>query len=624
MTIKIKFVAITLTVITLLIIQAFLINSELKQLELLSQSQEITGKIQVDMLQLRRDEKDFLARLDMKYVDKFKQHLGELDGDYSQLKTNLAELGIATGEVVSIQKASEEYGKIFQKIVDVQNKIGLTPKTGLYGSLRKAVHNTESILKEHTNFELLTNMLMLRRAEKDFMLRRQTKYIDKFDKSFSTINETLSRTTLPGNTNSELENFLKVYQADFKTLFKAEQELGLTHKEGLLGSLRGTVHAIEGNLEKMAMELSLEIETTQSISHKTLLISVLIVSLVILVVITLLGLNITNRLKNINRHMREIALGEGDLTQRLTANGNDEIDNLSKSFNTFVGKIHDSMQQVAQMISNLDMTGKSVADAATTTDRSMNELQSNTQSVVVASEQLSATAKDVANSASHVSGATKEADSIAKDGSNVVNTAVNSIRSFAIEFNQAATSIGNLRTKTENIDDILEVIRGIADQTNLLALNAAIEAARAGESGRGFAVVADEVRMLAQRSQDSTNEIQTIIEQLQQQSESAFKQITGGQDRVSETVTQAELAGESLSKITDAVATISEMTTQIATAAEEQSVVVSDINSNIVSIDKLATDTDHQTDLTMNASADLNEALSTIVKEIQNFKFENK
>jgi methyl-accepting chemotaxis protein len=623
MTIKSKFIVITLILITLLIIQSLLINSELKQLELLNQSQAVTSKIKVDMLQLRRDEKDFLARLDMKYVDKFQQHLNQLEGDYSQLENNLAELDIATVKVASIHKTSKEYGEIFKKIAALQNKIGLTPKTGLYGALRKAVHNAESLFKEHSNFELLTNMLMLRRAEKDFMLRRQTKYIEKFDKSFAAINETLSRTTLPGNANSEAVKFLDVYNTEFKTLFDAEQTLGLTPKDGLLGQLRTTVHSVESDLQELSSTLSSEIESTQDLSHTTLLSSVLIVSLVILVLITLLGLNITNRLTDINRHMREIALGEGDLTQRLTTKDKDEIDHLSNSFNIFVGKIHDAMQHVSQRISKLGTTGQNVAEAATSTDRSMNELRSNTHSVVVASEQLSSTAQNVADSASHVSSATNEADAVAQDGSNIVASAVESIRSFATEFNQAATSIGKLRSETENIDNILDVIRGIADQTNLLALNAAIEAARAGESGRGFAVVADEVRMLAQRSQDSTNEIQTIIEQLQQQSTSAFDKISTGQDRVSDTVRQAEQAGESLLKITNAVGTISDMTTQIATAAEEQSVVVNDINNNIVSIDKLAHNTDKQTNLTMDASAQLTEALSSIISEIQHFKFKN-
>ncbi|MCG7895202.1 MAG: methyl-accepting chemotaxis protein [Candidatus Thiodiazotropha taylori] len=623
MTIKNKFIVITLTIITLLIIQSGFIIYELKQLELLNQSQEIATKIQVDMLQLRRDEKDFLARKDMKYSEKFAAHLKQLDGDFSQLEENLTQLSLDKSKVISIHQASNRYGETFDNIVGLQNRIGLSSKTGLYGELRKAVHNAESLFKEHMNFELMANMLMLRRAEKDFMLRRQAKYMDKFDKSFAAINETLARTFLPGEANSEAEKFLNDYRAKFNTLFKAEQELGLTHKEGLLGSLRKTVHIIESDLENLTVKLKSEIVSAQESTQNILLISVILVSLVILILIALLGFNIVNRLTGINKLMREIAIGEGDLTQRLKQSGNDEIDELSKSFNLFVGKIHDAMLHVAQKIAKLGVTGTHVEEAATSTDSSMNELRSNTQSVVVASEQLSSTAKNVADSASHVSGATNEADNVAKDGYAIVESAVESIRSFANEFNEAATSIGKLRSETENIDNILDVIRSIADQTNLLALNAAIEAARAGESGRGFAVVADEVRMLAQRSQESTNEIQTIIEQLQQQSESAFTMISSGQERVSDTVNQAELAGSSLTKITESVGTISEMTVQIATAAEEQSVVVNDINQNIVSIDQLAHDTDNQARLTMDASAELSEALASIVREIQNFKFEN-
>jgi methyl-accepting chemotaxis protein len=623
MTIKNKFIAITLFLITLLIIQAIVIENQLDKLGLLEESQATTAKIQMDMLELRRDEKDFLARKDMKYNERFGVHLGGLDGDFSHLEELLSGLEISSQEVVSLHQTSKSYGSTFEKIVGLQNKIGLTSTTGLYGALRKAVHDVESVLKTHANFELLSNLLMLRRAEKDFMLRRMTKYIDKFDKSFTVINETLSRTYLPGDAASEADRLLNIYRSDFKALFKAESELGLTHKDGLLGELRETAHTVEAALEALSDKLTLEIVAVRDNTRTVLLVSVIMVSLVVLSLITLLGFNITKRLKGINNHMREIALGEGDLTQRLDETGRDEIIDLSRSFNTFVGKVHDSMRHVAQMMSNLGATGEQVAKAAISTNESMNELRVNTQSVVVAAEELSTTAKNVAENANHVSVAAKDTDTIAKEGQGIVDQAVDSIQSFATEFNQAASAIGKLRSETENIDNILDVIRGIADQTNLLALNAAIEAARAGESGRGFAVVADEVRMLAQRSQASTDEIQKIIEQLQQQSASAFEMIKSGQERVSDAVKQAELAGDSLSKITDSVVTISEMTVQIATAAEQESGVVNDIGKNIVSIDGLTQDTDTQVTLTMDASTDLSEALVTIIEEIQRFKFEN-
>ncbi len=336
-----------------------------------------------------------------------------------------------------------------------------------------------------------------------------------------------------------------------------------------------------------------------------------------------MAISITRRIAQVTSHMQQIALGDGDLRQRLDGQGGDEIAELSQAFNTFAGKIHDMLKSIAEMVADLGETDDRVNDAACDTDNSMKSLRTNTQSVVVATEELSATARDVSSNASNVSASAQQANQVASEGHEIVRQAINSINSFASEFGDAATTVTSLRSESENIGSILDVIRSIAEQTNLLALNAAIEAARAGEQGRGFAVVADEVRSLAHRSQESTNEIQVLIERLQNQSETAMTKIQNSQGRISETVTQTEKAGTSLALINESVGTISDMTIQIATAAEEQSAVVADINGNVVAIDNLAKKTMQDAELTTGLTADLASVMASITHQLKQFRFAN-
>ena len=317
-----------------------------------------------------------------------------------------------------------------------------------------------------------------------------------------------------------------------------------------------------------------------------------------------------------------LARGDGDLTRRLDGSREDEIGLVSRNINAFIGKVHDALKKTAMMTAAFGDTSDKLTIAAGSTKTSMQALRTNTQSVAVAAEEMSTTAREIASNASQVSVSTQQTDQLAAEGLSVINQAVRSITLFAQEFNDAAAAIGILRTETNNIGSILDVIRGIAEQTNLLALNAAIEAARAGEQGRGFAVVADEVRALAYRSQESTNEIRELIERLQTQAESATKMIEAGQGKVSATVTQAERAGTTLKMIVDSVNAITDMTAQIATASEEQSAVIEEVNQNLLTVDSLAAGTVQHADVTDSVTMELARALAGVTIEMQQFRFE--
>ena len=289
-------------------------------------------------------------------------------------------------------------------------------------------------------------------------------------------------------------------------------------------------------------------------------------------------------LRRVAGRMREIASGDGDLTARLDVNGTDEISDVSRSFNEFADKIHETVSRVSDAIRQLSLSSDQM-DAMTNAnlDRSSRQ-QAETAQIATATQEMSHTVSNVADSAQGALDSATRAHSEANSGQSIIEGTLRAIQTLGQQVESASTTIQSLERESDAIGGVIDVIEGIAEQTNLLALNAAIEAARAGDQGRGFSVVADEVRTLANRTQQSTAEILGMVERLQTQAREAARVMSESSKMAQSTVEQGEQTGASLISIATSVASIQGMNQQIANAASEQFAVAEDISRSLVRI----------------------------------------
>ncbi|GAB0147354.1 MULTISPECIES: methyl-accepting chemotaxis protein [Marichromatium] len=394
-----------------------------------------------------------------------------------------------------------------------------------------------------------------------------------------------------------------------------DQALRIYRNETLayLQTLRHLFGVLEESLQAQQQEsIAISAETSQLARW-----SMLGAASVALVLAALLGVLLTRLVvrpvRATTARLRDIAEGEGDLTQRLEVHGNDEIADLSHAFNAFIARIHTLVSQVAGAASQLSAAAEQLSGTSTESREHVAQQQREVEQVATAMHEMASTVAEVARNAAEAAQAAQNTDNEAEAGSAVVGEANTTIDALALEVESAAEAISRLAADSEEIGKVLDVIRAIADQTNLLALNAAIEAARAGEHGRGFAVVADEVRNLASRTQASTTEVQEMIERLQGGALGAVEAMERGRAKAGEGVAQTTHAAESFQTITQSISTITDMNAQIASAAEEQSAVAEEVNRSVSNIN----DGTAHAATTSGQIAHASEALAALALELQ-------
>lgn len=535
--------------------------------------------LKTDVLTLRRHEKDFLMRKDLSYRDKYQKAHTELEQHSEHLKQGLQQADIDTAPLEEFSRQTDSYQQQFAKVVELSEQVGLDHQTGLYGKLRAAAHQLEQQFKQVNNDTLLVSLLQLRRAEKDFMLRLDLKYLDAFDKEFSRFSALLSA----AGGGAELLQAANAYQQAFHALVAGQQAIGLNQEQGVMASMRAAIHQTEQSLENMAEAAQKAVEAAVT-TTKTLAFALFV--LVLVAVMALVLMTSRSILQPIANVCRTIGLirSDNDFRQRVEVSGNDEMTTLAKDFNQMLSDIQDLVRSVNQALEMLDKATAELAKSTSDTSRGMSQQQMESDMVATAVTEMGATIDEIAGNTENTANKAQATNKNASDGMREVEQTVARITSLSNELQQAAVVMTELEKDSATIGSVLDVIRGIAEQTNLLALNAAIEAARAGEQGRGFAVVADEVRSLAQRTAESTRQIEQIIAGLQGRTKEIVQSMQSCREQGRSSVQQAGVASQLLVTITHDVSTIMDMTTQIATAIEEQSHVASEVNKNVVRI----------------------------------------
>jgi len=355
---------------------------------------------------------------------------------------------------------------------------------------------------------------------------------------------------------------------------------------------------------------------------KTTFFVIAFILLIVLQVTNWLALSrlVVKPLRMVGDALSVIASGGGDLTSRLAIKSNDEIGQLADNFNRFIVTLHDIIKGVVDTANEVNKTSATIISSASNNVRATQQQLQEIEQASTALNEMSLTTNEIAQNANETAKSTETCSALAKTGSNVVRSTAQQINLLGNDMMVTADKISQLRDKSETIGSVLDVIKSIAEQTNLLALNAAIEAARAGEQGRGFAVVADEVRSLAKRTQDSTSEIEKIIDELQKASYEANESMEESQIALQKTVKESTNASNALTDIQTNIDQISGMNAQIATASDEQNAVAEDVSRNVTEIFNITNDVTDNAKGARHASERLGELGAGLIANLSKFK----
>jgi len=325
-------------------------------------------------------------------------------------------------------------------------------------------------------------------------------------------------------------------------------------------------------------------------TYKLILLNVLVASALIAIGLWV-AMGIAKPVARASAMLNQIATGEADLTKNMQVDTQDEVGALANAFNMFVGQLASIIKAVSKSSKDVTDIAIELNQASDATEKNTLNQQQSVDMVAAAINQMGATVHEIAKNANDTAQSAQKATHESEQGLQQMNQTVAGINGLFEKMQNASQVTQSLADDVGEISTVLEVIRGISEQTNLLALNAAIEAARAGEQGRGFAVVADEVRTLAQRTQESTEEINSMIHKLQTGAQEAVNAMQAGIDNAATSVENADLTGKSLNNITQAIGSISDLSIQVATATEQQSSVVNELNSHILNIKNMSDNT---------------------------------
>ena len=570
-----------------MLVLLFVILYEASVMLKLNNAVQLTEELAIHEGVLRKHEKNFLFYKKQDSLTLFDDEFKELKSTSSNLNALLKELDIDTNTLSELNAIIEQYNADFANVVELLRKIGLNPKDAAYGNLRAAVHQVETLLKQRSNYKLLADMLQLRRNEKDFMLRLDKKYLTRFNDNIDSFKASIKSSDEDTGYQSELLSLLDIYQREFSALVSAQEKLGLDLNSGALGKMSASVVKSDVIVDRLVAETKAAIESSADFSKTAAIVIFVISSFVVMTLVYMTSRSIIVPVNKVCEVIHEIR-SSNDLTRSVKSVGDDEIARMTTDFDSFIGDFKNLIFEVKQALGILNTATENLASTTAETSEGMREQLHEADMVATAATEMQATIQDISHNTEAAAKKAESTNENAMQGKQEVDSTVSRISELTHSLTHASDVVTQLEQDAVTIGSVLDVIRGIAEQTNLLALNAAIEAARAGEQGRGFAVVADEVRSLAQRTQDSTQEIESIISTLQQRTQEVVSVMDRCKTQGSSSSEQAVQAGTLLYSISEDVQTIMDMSTQIATAIDEQNQVASEVNKNVIKIRDIA------------------------------------